>query len=362
HHEETHIRRYDYLIKPFAFIMFALHWFNPLMWAAYFLMAKDIEMSCDEAVLRKADADIRSVYSSSLLNLSLKRGGLLASLAFGESSIKSRVKNVLNFKKPSRAGIVAMIIFVTIFSLGFTVNRVNSTPPIISPDNAGKIIEQNLEIIMSSPLYVSNSLEYINAHKAEYDEIIALGSAALPYLLPISDNGLKGAIMTAACLDIYENVPESELLLYSSDHVPDLELYYSIHTRKKNEYSSHKNECCLNTLPDAYSWRYLKTDGITEAAIEADSPHPLDSVEYMDTITNSSGMDTIILKFTIPPKSYSIRRFSDAYIGNSEASGQVFEQVKVYNNVIFLADDKGYVYEVSAIWPQGSANYSFYIK
>ncbi|MCL1794443.1 MAG: M56 family metallopeptidase, partial [Oscillospiraceae bacterium] len=89
-HEQTHIRRCDYIIKPLAFIVFSLHWFNPFMWAAYFFMSKDIEMSCDESVLRKADEDIRDVYSSALLNLSVKRGGLLTPLAFGESAVKGR--------------------------------------------------------------------------------------------------------------------------------------------------------------------------------------------------------------------------------------------------------------------------------
>jgi len=123
-HEQTHIRRRDYLIKPFAFIVFALHWFNPLMWAAYLLMSKDIEMSCDEAVLRKADEDIRGVYSSSLLNLSANRVSLLSPLAFGESDVKSRIKNVLKFKKTSRVIIVLSMVFVAVFSMGFTMNRI----------------------------------------------------------------------------------------------------------------------------------------------------------------------------------------------------------------------------------------------
>ena len=122
-HEQTHIRRRDYLIKPFAFIVFALHWFNPLMWAAYFLMSKDMEMSCDEAVLRKVDEDIRGVYSSSLLGLSVKRGNLLTPLAFGESDVKSRVKNVLKFKKPSRIIIVVAVVLVALLSVGFAINR-----------------------------------------------------------------------------------------------------------------------------------------------------------------------------------------------------------------------------------------------
>ena len=350
-HEQTHIRRYDYLIKPFAFIMFALHWFNPLLWAAYFLMTKDIEMSCDEAVLRKADADIRSVYSSSLLNLSVKRGGLLAPLAFGESPVRDRVKNVLNFKKPSRAIIIVMIGFVTIFSLGLTTNKANTTPSLMSPDNAGKIIEQNLEIIMSNQACFSSSLNYINIHRAEYDEIVALGSDALQYMLPISDNGLKGAIMLAACRDILENPSESILFM------PNLEL----------SYTALGNKYYLDALPtETYGWswsllpsRITKAGGITKLS----NMHPLASVEDMDIIIKSDDLDAIELTFAVPPRSYSVIRWSDAYIGVKEAYYQFYEEVKVKNNTICLsADDKGYIYKVHASLPQGSIHYSFYIK
>ena len=123
-HEQTHIKRLDYIIKPFAFIVFALHWFNPFMWVAYILMAKDIEMSCDEAVLRNTDKDIRSAYSSTLYNLSVKRSILLSPLAFGESNAKSRIRNVVHFKKPSTLLIIISCLFMSIFLLGFSLNKV----------------------------------------------------------------------------------------------------------------------------------------------------------------------------------------------------------------------------------------------
>lgn len=122
-HEQTHIRRRDYLIKPFAFIVLALHWFNPILWVSYFLMSRDMEMSCDEAVLQKTSEDIRDVYSSSLLNLSIKRVSLLSPLAFGESNVKERVKNVLKFKKPTTWVLVVSIMVLSIFLVGFASNR-----------------------------------------------------------------------------------------------------------------------------------------------------------------------------------------------------------------------------------------------
>ncbi|UZN01087.1 M56 family metallopeptidase [Lysinibacillus sp. MHQ-1] len=75
-HEKIHIMRRDYLIKPFAFMLLIIHWFNPLMWLSYALMSKDMEMSCDESVVNKMGHQIKGSYSTSLLTLSVsKKGG-----------------------------------------------------------------------------------------------------------------------------------------------------------------------------------------------------------------------------------------------------------------------------------------------
>lgn len=124
-HEQVHIRRRDYLIKPFAFLIVAVHWFNPIVWISYYLMSKDIEMSCDEAVLRKSNEDIRQTYSVSLVNLYTRKPGLLSPLAFGEGSyknMKARIKNVVNFKKTPRWAIVICSFMLVLFMSGFTTN------------------------------------------------------------------------------------------------------------------------------------------------------------------------------------------------------------------------------------------------
>jgi len=106
-------------------MVFALHWFNPLMWVAYFLMSRDMEMSCDEAVLRKTDEDIRRDYSTSLLSLSTNRVGLLNPIAFsyGEGSVKERIFNVLKFKKTANWVAVVSVVIVGAFLVGFTSDR-----------------------------------------------------------------------------------------------------------------------------------------------------------------------------------------------------------------------------------------------
>jgi len=116
-HERTHIKRRDYLVSIIAYSALALHWFNPLVWVAYMLMLRDMESSCDEAVLRKSTKDVRREYSSALLNFSNKRGQLSFPLAFGEQGVKTRIKNVLNFRKPSRWIIAVAIVLVTVLSV-----------------------------------------------------------------------------------------------------------------------------------------------------------------------------------------------------------------------------------------------------
>lgn len=104
-HEQTHIRRLDHMVKLAGFFVLLLHWFNPLVWIAFYASGKDMEMSCDEAVVKKLGNGVKKDYSTSLLSLATGRkivGG--TPLAFGEGDTRGRIKNVLNYKKPGSAG------------------------------------------------------------------------------------------------------------------------------------------------------------------------------------------------------------------------------------------------------------------
>lgn len=110
-HEEMHIKRFDHIVKIFSFFVLCLHWFNPLVWAAFFISGKDMEMSCDEAVIKQLGSNVKKEYSASLLTLATGRrviGG--TPLAFGEGDTKGRIKNVLNYKKPAFWVVVLAVI------------------------------------------------------------------------------------------------------------------------------------------------------------------------------------------------------------------------------------------------------------
>ena len=112
-HEQIHIKRGDHIVKLLGYLALCLHWFNPLVWAAFFLSGRDMEMSCDEAVIRKVGSGVKKEYSASLLNLATGRrivGGV--PLAFGEGDTGGRIKNVLRYQKPAAVLICAAVIVI----------------------------------------------------------------------------------------------------------------------------------------------------------------------------------------------------------------------------------------------------------
>ncbi len=112
-HERVHIRRKDYIIKNIAFILSAFYWYNPFVWLAFYFLERDMEMSCDEKVIKIMGDDIRKQYSQSLLNFAQGRvAAAFTPLTFGENNVKQRVKNVLSHKNVKLWGLVLGIIIL----------------------------------------------------------------------------------------------------------------------------------------------------------------------------------------------------------------------------------------------------------
>ena len=108
-HERCHIRRWDHVVKPFAFLLLAVNWFNPVLWAAYVLLGRDMENACDEMALKNADAAQRAAYSRALVSCAAQpKMAAVCPLAFGEVAVKERVKNVLGYKKPAIWAVVIL--------------------------------------------------------------------------------------------------------------------------------------------------------------------------------------------------------------------------------------------------------------
>jgi beta-lactamase regulating signal transducer with metallopeptidase domain len=139
-HEITHIRRYDHIVKLLASLLVCIHWFNPLVWLAFKLMSMDMEQSCDEITLKNSDLDEKKEYSKALLSIALlKNRNYVFSgykLGFADDSSKSRIKNILNYKKPCIAVSAVCAAVVIICIAGLSVNP---------KDNDNKLPETSIQ-------------------------------------------------------------------------------------------------------------------------------------------------------------------------------------------------------------------------
>ena len=135
-HEKAHISRRDHLVKPLGFIIAAVYWFNPLVWLAYILLCRDIELACDEKVIKKIGYDKKKDYSQALLNLSIPKKYISACpVAFGEVGINERIKNVLTMKKGKKIIIAVAVAICAVLAICFL------TYPKKIKNNSGDVAE-----------------------------------------------------------------------------------------------------------------------------------------------------------------------------------------------------------------------------
>lgn len=144
-HEKAHIHRFDHIVKPFAYIILSIHWFNPMVWIAFLLMSTDMELSCDEKAVKEMGSEIKKAYSASLLSLAMGKHMLNGSpLAFGEGNVKGRIKNVLDYRKPSLWIIISAVIVAVVIGIGFLANPKSHEPTLNNENLSFKSKETDL--------------------------------------------------------------------------------------------------------------------------------------------------------------------------------------------------------------------------
>lgn len=136
-HEQAHIRRKDHWMKPIGFLLLCLHWFNPVLWAAYSLFCRDIEFVCDELVVRQLSGEERADYSEALLSCSTSRKRL-AALAFGEIGVKARVEKVLHYRKPKVWLTAAAVLACAVSALCSLTDPIAETAPMELQSGTGE--------------------------------------------------------------------------------------------------------------------------------------------------------------------------------------------------------------------------------
>lgn len=142
-HEKAHLRRLDHIWKPLGFLLLTVYWFNPVMWVAYVLLCRDIELACDEKVISGMEVERKKLYSEALINCSAPRRLVTACpLAFGEVGVKDRVKNVLSYKKPAFWIIICAVLVSVALAVCFLTDPIKPTALDIYNENGYTVISQ----------------------------------------------------------------------------------------------------------------------------------------------------------------------------------------------------------------------------
>ena len=180
-HEKAHIRRKDHWWKPLGFLLLTVYWFNPLMWVAYILLCRDIELACDEKVIAELENDQRADYTQALVTCAVNRRMIAACpLAFGEVGVKDRVNSIMNYRKPTLWVIVTAIAACAVVAVCFLTDPFESNTVLLSGEYqiAGMLYshapsyEENF--VPSDSYSVSSELELYEKNVA--DEWVCLGT------------------------------------------------------------------------------------------------------------------------------------------------------------------------------------------
>lgn len=188
-HEKAHIKRKDHLWKPLGFVILSVYWFNPLCFLAYYLLCRDIELACDEKVVKQLDRSGMADYSEALLRFSVPRKMITACpIAFGEVGVKERVKSVLNYKKPAFWVIAAAIIACAVTAACFLTNPYSGkdmgdkTKLITAHTPKPDVVSLSVTAFDQNEEHLSITVEWKNYGKEEFN-------FGLPYCVYKTDNG-----------------------------------------------------------------------------------------------------------------------------------------------------------------------------
>lgn len=274
-HEQIHIRRRDPVVKFLACILLCIYWFHPLVWLSFFLMVKDMEMSCDEQVILEMGEQIKKPYSTSLLSIAAGRHFSVGSpLAFGEGDAKRRIKNVLSYHKPSFWLGIAAGTAVAILLLCLSVNPKGSEDENLPGNTGGGTIKTLGEVERSSEAFSTTGTEM--TEREEPEKLLPFAHPMIYFqgteyyksdaVLDLDPTGLKklGAItrvVPSLWVPFQEGDANTEIAgapIYDSgdniivDQKGDFTLYTPEVPKRLAHYYEMKD--ILDTYPDSYTY------------------------------------------------------------------------------------------------------------
>ncbi len=300
-HEQQHIKRLDHFIKFIAFAALCVHWFNPLVWIAFIMASKDMEMSCDEAVVKKMGDSVRADYAASLLSLATGRRIIAGMpLAFGEGDTKGRIRNLANWRRPAFWVIIIAVIACTVLAICLITNPVTEKLPFDLDD-----------IVIDSANAVDLRSSSPKSFDLNNDELSKLKSRLSELRIKGSDDELSGMTL---CYSITVNADEYEFSLQAFDlEGNNTALYYDgeYYRIEDERFKAYLSDTCArleNPRPAVEGMDYLLTyetvapDG---ERIELLCDYSLEALSETDSV--------YILRFSLhqvveyPESNYSIK-------------------------------------------------------
>ena len=316
-HEKMHIKNRDHLLKPIAFILLSVYWFNPIVWLAYYLFCKDLELACDEWVIWNLETADKKAYAKALVMCSTERKfGSISPLAFGENAVKERIKNVLRYKNPSCWAFVGICVVVLIAVVCFMTNPVEVNENEIVLKNDGVIID-----VLKEP-------EEIKSGSFEADTFITDG---------VENNWAS------------ENNQAVPILLKEPPKLGFSDMLSS----KINQFQISANQ---------YDWTYLDAelteDGVydfanaSEVGISATGLEPTAAAKMTKwlRLTEYQGIDTWLYRLScdVLPDKVVVKEYSIYDLGDVYAD---VRSEKVYTKDMLLIElVPGRIYEIVATW------------
>ena len=284
-HETSHIKRGDHLWKPLGFLLLAVYWYNPLLWVSYILLCRDIELAADEKVIKSLGEECKKPYSHALINCSVHRKLIsVCPLAFGEVAVKSRIKSVLNYKKPTFWVIIAAVALCVTATLLFMTNP---------KDNDGAKSEESKESAEES-----SGEESDEAIEGEGSDITATDSEGIGESTEDatseeeSDSSADVTSEEISNGDV-ESAPEEESESKDGFISEDESDVFEDSDSSAEDTSDEESESGAETSSEAESTSEAESDSEAESTSEAESESEAESTpeEESDSVTESTPED-----------------------------------------------------------------------
>ncbi|MBR3524407.1 MAG: M56 family metallopeptidase [Lachnospiraceae bacterium] len=388
-HEKAHISRHDHWWKPLGFVLLSVYWFNPLCWLAYILLCRDIEAACDEKVIKDKDRAYMAAYSQTLLDLSIS-GKLITAcpLAFGETGVKSRIKGILNYKKPAFwIIIIAVIACVAVAVCFLTVPKKEEADLQAEVSNA--LDNMGIDYTYEDGVYVAKDRD---GNKKSYRYKRKLSGRD-----PGAVHDGMFIVLTNDPDITYEKISRSLFSSNSNDWLKD-SVITGMHVLDDNgnvmvfseeagdgsegESSSAPADVQYRKPPaliiscagkeyaatlGTYEWTYTDEEG-NAVAVNADAAHPLDMVSRMAHVYADNDNNTISFGFETPPEKAVLKCWNMGSAGEG-ASYDEYESVSLYVTdriaggkceiTALLSGSVPIVAELYGEWEAGTASYYF---